>query len=436
MSRPAPRLLTALLLLATLPAIAGEPAPDPVRAVAMHVDGRRAQDLALLQRAVNINSGTFNTEGVRRVGELFRSEFEALGFSVTWVDGTPFGRAGHLVARRGERGPRVLLIGHLDTVFEPDSPFREFSLEGDIARGPGTSDMKGGIVVMLSALHALAAMDALDDLRLRIVLTGDEEEPGEPLVLARAALVEAARDSDIALGFENADDDPATAVVARRSSSTWTLNVTAPSAHSSQIFRADVGAGAVFEAARILEAFRTQLAGEEYLTFNPGVIAGGAQVEFDPARMTGQVAGKDNIIAPHVMVRGDLRALSVPQRDRARARMQEIVAAHLPLAGAGIAFSDGYPPLAPTDGNRRLLAAFDQASRDLGFGAVTAVDPRRAGAADISFVGGIVPMALDGLGLLGGDNHTEGEFADLRTLRVQAQRLALLLQRLGAGATP
>ncbi len=402
-----------------------------------HVDGNQEQSFALLERAVNINSGTLNAAGVRRVGDLFRAEFDTLGFRTEWVDGAPFARAGHLLAQRGEHGPRILLIGHLDTVFEPDSPFQKFQRQGYLARGPGTSDMKGGIVVMLAALRALAAMDSLDDVRITVVLTGDEEDAGEPQDLARAPLIEAARGSDIALGFENADDNPATAVIARRSATSWTLKVKASSAHSSQIFRDHVGFGAIFETARILQAFQSQLGGEEYLTFNPGLVLGGAQVEFEPEQLSGRATGKTNIIAPDAIVVGDLRAISVEQRDRARARMQEIVATPLPHAGAEITFQDGYPPLSPTDGNRKLLGLYDQVSRDLGFGPVTAVDPRDAGAADISFVGGIVPMALDGLGLLGGDNHTEKEFADLRTFRIQAQRLALLLYRLGleAGGT-
>ena len=428
-----PLFLSALIALTTPPLAARDALrdADAMAAIVTHVDANQEQAFALLERAVNINSGTLNAAGVRQVGDLFRAEFDALGFRTEWVDGAPFGRAGHLLAQRGDRGPRILLIGHLDTVFEPDSPFQKFDRQGHIARGPGTSDMKGGIVVILAALHALAAMDSLDTLRIMVVLTGDEEDTGEPQSLARAPLFEAARESDIALGFENADDDPATAVIARRSSSTWTLKVSAPSAHSSRIFREDTGAGAVFEAARILESFRTRLAGEEFLTFNPGIIVGGAQVDFDPALMTGRVAGKSNIIAPDTVVIGDLRAISVEQRDRARTRMQEIVAANLPHARAEITFQDGYPPLSPTDGNRKLLGLYDEASRDLGFGAVTAVDPRDAGAADISFVGGVVPMALDGLGLLGGGNHTAKEFADLRTFRIQTQRLALLLHRLG-----
>jgi glutamate carboxypeptidase len=290
--------------------------------------------------------------------------------------------------------------------------------------------MKGGIVVMLAALRALAALGALDDLRIIVVLTGDEEDAGDPQQLARAALLEAAAGADIALGLENADDNPATAVIARRGSSGWTLRVQSPGAHSSQIFRDAVGHGAIFETARILSGFRAQLGRQEYLTFNPGLILGGAGVEFDAAQLAGRAAGKGNIIAPETIVIGDLRAISTAQRDAAKMRMEEIVAATPPPASAQITFQDGYPPLSPTDGNRKLLALYDQASRDLGFGPVTAVDPRDAGAADISFVGASVPMALDGLGLLGGGNHSETEFADLRTFRIQAQRLALLLYRL------
>jgi glutamate carboxypeptidase len=431
------RFLVPALLLAALaspPAVTrADTAADAMTAIVTHVDENQEQAFALLERAVNINSGTLNAAGVRQVGDLFRAEFDALGFQSEWVDGAPFGRAGHLLARRGDHGPRILLIGHLDTVFELSSPFQKFERDGHIAHGPGTTDMKGGIVVILLALQALAAIHSLDDLRITVVLTGDEEDAGEPQSLARAALVEAAAGADVALGLENADDNPATAVIARRSSTSWTLSVKAPSAHSSQIFRDQIGSGAIFETARILQGFYTQLGGEEYLTFNPGLILGGAQVEFNPAQLSGRAAGKGNIIAPDAVVIGDLRAISAEQRDRAKARMQDIVAAHLPHAAAEITFQDGYPPLSPTEGNQKLLALYDQASRDLGFGPVTAVDPRDAGAADISFVGGLVPMALDGLGLLGGGNHTETEFANLRTFRVQTQRLALLLYRLGRG---
>jgi glutamate carboxypeptidase len=397
-----------------------------------YVKSRQAPAVALLEQAVNINSGTMNFKGVRAVGELFRPRFEALGFKTEWIDGASFGRAGHLVARREGKGKHVLLIGHLDTVFEPDHPFqRSQRVDENILRGPGTADMKGGIVVALTALEALQKAGALDSLAFTVVLHGDEEDSGAPLSSARATLIAAAEAADIAIGLENAADDPSTAVTARRSSGRWQIKVTAKTAHSSQIFTEEMGAGAIYELARILNGFYTQLRGEELLTFNPGLVAGSTQLEYVPEPLQARVSGKDNIIAPVAIASGDLRAITPQQITQTQARMREIVDAHLPQTNAEITFDEGYPPMAPTAGNARLLELYDQVSRDLGFGKVTAVNPRRAGAADVSFAADHVEMAIDGLGLLGGGSHTGDEFADLRTLQIQAQRLAVLLYRLG-----
>lgn len=386
----------------------------------------------LLEDVVNVNSGTMNFAGVRKVGEMLRPHFDALGFATRWVDGGPFGRAGHLIAERKGRGPHVLLIGHLDTVFEPNHPFQRFErVDQHLVRGPGTSDMKGGVIVGLAALRALEEAGVLDTLHITFVMHGDEEDSGAPLELARADIIQAAKAADIAIGLENADDDPATAVTARRSSGRWQLRAAGESSHSSQIFAETVGAGAIYELARILNAFYTELHREQHLTFNPGLIVGSTQIDYTPEPLSATASGKDNIVAPQAIASGDLRAISREQIARTKERMQAIVAAHLPRTTAEITFDDGYPPMAPSEGNRRLLTMYDAVSRDLGFGAVTAVDPRRAGAADIAFAADHVDMAIDGLGLLGGDGHTPKEFADLRTFQIQAQRLAVLLLRLG-----
>ena len=406
---------------------------DPAeRAIAARVDQGTAHAVDLLERLVNTNSGTMNFEGVRAVGAVLREELDALGFTTEWIDGTPFKRAGHLVAHRRRPGPRILLIGHLDTVFEPSSPFQKFErLDDRYARGPAIIDMKGGLVVMIKALEALKMEGALDALNLSIVLTGDEELPGEPLAAARAALVDAAKGAEIAIGFEDGPGDPRTAVIARRGTSSWRVDVTGKAAHSSQIFRSDLGAGAIFEAARILDTFRERLAGEPHLTFNPGVILGGTSVDFDAEAGSGSTSGKENVIAERATVSGDLRTLSLEQLRNVRERMRAIVAGSLPHTTATIAFDDGYPPLSPTDGNRRLLALYDQASRDVGTGPVGPVDPDRAGAADVSFVAGQVAMILDGVGLMGRDDHTVRETADLATVPSQTKRAAILLYRLG-----
>ncbi len=434
-----PGLLAALLLTAPcMRSHADASLADPTeRRLVEQVRAREPRAIELLEALVNINSGTQNFAGVRAVAERLRPELGDLGFRSQWLDGAGFGRAGHLIAERPGSGPHVLLIGHLDTVFEPDHPFQRFERADDnTARGPGTSDMKGGIVVALTALGALDALGVLDRLRLTFVLHGDEEDPGAPLGLAREALVAAAASANVALGLENAADDPGTAVTGRRSAGRWQLKVTGPSAHSSQIFAADVGPGAIYELARILNRFYEELHTEEYLTFNPGLVAGSTQLDFRPAPLAATVSGKDNIIAPVAVASGDLRALTPEQVARAQQRMRAIAADHLPHTTATLSFDEGYPPMAPSAGNERLLALYGAVSRDLGFGPVTAVDPRRAGAADIAFAAAHVDMALDGLGLLGGGAHTPGEFADLRTLPVQAQRLALLFHRLAGDAAP
>jgi glutamate carboxypeptidase len=400
-------------------------------AIVRAIDAGNPAALALLERAVNINSGTHNLEGVRQVGALFRAELDALGFETRWVDGSSWQRAGHLVAERRGGGPRLLLIGHLDTVFEKDSPFQTFvRIDERTARGPGIIDMKGGDVIIVAALKALHTAGALDRLNVIVVMTGDEEAAGAPLGTAREALVAAAAGAHAAIGFEDGPADPRFAVTARRSSSRWDLTVTATPAHSSQIFRSDVGYGAIFEASRIVNGFRERLSGEVHLTFNPGVMLGGTSLDFDDARSGGAAAGKSNVIADRARVAGDLRALSRTQVDRARTVMREIAAASLPGTKATLTFEDGYPPMAPAAGNARLLAAYSQASEDLGLGPVAAVDPDRAGAADISFIADRVTMALDGIGLSGRDDHTATETADLTTLPTQTRRAALLLYRL------
>ena len=405
------------------------------RSITATIDSHNAEALALLERIVNINSGTMNFAGVRAVGDALRPQFDALGFTTRWVDGAAFHRAGHLIAEHPGPGPKILLIGHLDTVFEPTSPFQRFErLDDSTARGPGVIDMKGGDVILLYALRALKDAGQLDRMNVVVVFDGDEEDAGSPRDVARTALVTAAQGARAALGFEDGAGDPKTAVISRRGAGSWDLRTTGTPAHSSQIFKPEVGAGAVYEASRILGEFYAKLHTQPYLTFSPGLALGGTLVQTDTTGTTGSASGKRNVVAEHMTVAGDLRALSPEQLAKAKKTMQDIVSHHLPKTSAEITFDDGYPPMAPTAGNRRLLAMYDRASRDIGAGSVVAVDPSRAGAADVSFVAPAVPMIIDGIGLSGHDDHTEKETADLRKLPSQTKRAALVLYRLSQGA--
>jgi glutamate carboxypeptidase len=256
------RILAVATLLSASPAMAAALAQAEQKMVAT-VDGQFEADVALLERLVNRNSGTNNIDGVTKVAEMLRPEFEALGFEVRWVPMAQTGRAGHLFAeRRGKAGNRrLLLIGHLDTVYEPDSPFQRFSREGNVGKGPGVGDNKGGIVVILSALKAMKAAGTLKDANIVVALTGDEEEAGKPRAIARRELVAEGKRADVALDFEGLARQGGFDMgsIARRSSNSWTLTTTGRSGHSSQIFSDGVGDGAIYEMARILTAFRMYL---------------------------------------------------------------------------------------------------------------------------------------------------------------------------------
>ena len=399
---------------------------SPEQSIRTEIAARRADQIAYLERLVNIPSGTLNTIGVREVGRVLGATLDSMGFRTSWIDMPPeMKRAGHLVATHvGKPGtPRVLLIGHLDTVFEGAN--QRFERVDSIAKGAGTSDMKGGDVIMLYALKALQATGALKDLNVTIVMTGDEEYSGDPLGVARAALIDAAKQSDIALAFEGGSRTSAT--IGRRSSSGWVLKVTGQQGHSSGVFRS--GYGAIYETARILDEFRRELTSETNLTFNPGTIVGGSDVAYDTLTQRGTTASKTNIIAPITWVQGDLRAMDEAQVVRAQTKMTEIVSRHLAGTTAEISFSDGYPPMAVTAGGERLLSLYSDASAALGYGPLTASDPARRGAGDLSFVAPYID-GVEGLGALGSGSHSPNESVNLPALTMQTERAALLLHRL------
>lgn len=399
--------------------------------IVQQIEANNVQALELLGKVVNINSGTLNFTGVKKVGDIFRKELDDLGFKTNWIDGQAFQRSGHLLANHPGKGKHLLLIGHLDTVFEPESPIQQYiMIDSNTMRGPGVCDMKGGDVIIIYALKALKKAGLLDAMNITVIMNGDEERSGKPLSLARKVLIEVAQSADVALGFENGDGNPKTAVIARRGSSSWKLTVSGNPAHSSQIFNESVGAGAIYEASRILNQFYQKLAAVEYLTFSPGLIVGGTSVNYDSTQSRGSAFGKNNVVAGTSLVTGDLRTISAQQLENTKSVMKNIVEKHLPGTSADMIFYDSYPPLAPTGGNKKLLGIYDNLSRELGFGPVSAVHPNKVGAADVSFTAPYVDMVIDGLGLCGADDHTENETADLTTLPMQTKRAAILLYRL------
>ena len=429
------RNLLAFAALLLTPAAASAALSPAERRMIATVDAEQARTLGMLERWVNQNSGSHNLPGVEAVGRMVRAELEPLGFQVRWIPLPKTGRAGHLVAtHRGRPGrKRLLLIGHLDTVFETDSPFQRWVQSGDKGSGPGASDDKGGDAVMVAALRAMHAAGTLRGANIEIVLTGDEEDSGTPLALARADLVAAGKRADAALDFEGLAQDNGADMgsIARRGVLDWTLKVTGRSAHSSGVGSGSAGYGANYELARIVDAFRRELP-EDKLTFNVGLIAGGTTAKLDRDEVRAEVTGKTNIIAAQAVARGDLRAISQEQLERATAKMRAIVAAALPGAKAEIDFGDGgYPPMPPTPGNQALLGRLNCVNRDLSLAEMAALDPLKRGAGDISFVAADVD-GLVGLGPSSSGDHTANEAVDIPSIFKQAKRAAILMSRLAS----
>lgn len=394
------------------------------------VAANNSEAIRFLKDVVNINSGTMNHQGVKKVGMVFKDAYSQLGFNTRWIEMSEVNRSGHLFAEiNGTKGKKLLLIGHLDTVFEEESPFQEFTMLNDsIAHAPGGNDMKGGDVIMLYALKALAENGLLKNAQIIVAYTGDEESAGKPLNISRKDLIDAAKRSDIALGFETSTGLNY-ATVARRGSSGWKVEVTGKRAHSSGIFNEDVGAGAIFEISRILNGFYNEVKGETYLTFNPGVILGGTHVTFESAMSKGTAFGKSNVVAQTALVKGGLRFISEAQKENTREKMKAIVADNLPQTSAMISFTDSYPAMGPTEGNMKLLHLLSQVSVDLKQGEVLAYDPGKRGAADTSFVAKYVDC-LDGLGTMGNGAHTPEETVNLKAIESLTKRTALLIYRL------
>ncbi|MBW0007388.1 MAG: M20/M25/M40 family metallo-hydrolase [Sphingomonas sp.] len=425
--------MSAIALAVSAPATAALSPPEQM--MLRTVDAEQVRTTAFLQRIVDQNSGTMNFAGVDAVRKMVEPEFTDLGFKTEWIDMKAAGRAGHLVARHigAKRGKRLLLIAHLDTVFEPDSPFQHWTPDGNWAHGPGAGDDKGGIAVIVAALRAMQAAGTLRQANITVFLTGDEEDAGNPLTVSRRDLIAEGKKADVALDFEDlsTDDGPNGPVdmgsIARRSAGSWTVTVTGRSAHS-----AGVGAnnyGAIYDLARILDQFRRELP-EDKLTYNVGIVGGGQTAKLDADRIRLEATGKTNIIAATAVARGDLRAISQDQIDRTRAKMRAIVGQPLAGAHAEITFDeDSYPPMPPTEANRALLTRLNAVNADMGLAQMGELDPAKRGAGDISFVAADVD-GLVGLGPSSDGSHTANEKVDVPSIFKQAKRAAILMSRL------
>lgn len=399
--------------------------------IVQYVEQQQKQQLALLERLVNKNSGTTNIQGVRATGNMLEPLFKQMGFTTRWVnEPTSMHRAPTFIAERiGTKGKRLLLIGHLDTVFPKNSPFQQFTRQGNIAKGPGIVDDKGGDVVILYALKALHASHLLDNTTIRVVLTGDEEDSGKPTSISRKPLFDAAKQSDIALDFE-CDISQDTATIGRRGISMWAIKTKGVQAHSALIFKPAIGYGAIYELSRILNTVREQFEHDNNVSVNTGLILGGTDVHYDKNKSQGNSFGKENVIAQTAMATGDFRFTSSAEQDATSKKMQAIVAQNLSGTKAEISIQNGIPAMAPTKQNADLLNHYSEVSEALGYGTVKPLPANLRGAGDISHIANLVSANLAGLGPLGAGIHSPNETLDIPSLSMQTKRTAIFIYQL------
>jgi glutamate carboxypeptidase len=244
------------------------------------VDKNQDQILSELKSHVEINTGTANIEGLNQYRDLLSADLEALGFitethsssdiDVLSCKGGSIQIADHLVAKRaGSAKNRVLMNGHMDTVFSKEDEFQTLSIADDgVLKGPGVADMKGGIVIMINALRALHAQGLLDDTNLTVLFNSDEEIGS---LGSRQLIEELARQHDLGLVFEGSSNNLATR--ARKGWGQVRLRVTGRESHAGGAH--EEGVSATLELAHKVIEIEKLTDYSRKVTVNTGVFSGG-----------------------------------------------------------------------------------------------------------------------------------------------------------------
>ncbi|HEY3694120.1 glutamate carboxypeptidase [Phenylobacterium sp.] len=400
----------AVLMLATPAQAAPRPAPRDAQVWAAAQAARAAQ-LDLIKAAVNIDSGTGDVEGGRKVAGLLVPRLQALGMTVETIPAEAPGLADNVVATlQGAGKGRILLIGHLDTVFEPGTAARRpFRIDGDKAYGPGVSDEKGGVV------QAIYALQILHDLKFRdfgtiTFLMESSEERGSPGT--RRLIDRLVRAHDVELNLEPGDA-PDAITVWRKGSATYQIAVKGRAAHAG--VAPQDGRNAAVELIHQLAAI------EQFPRSGPGLTA----------NLTILKAGsRDNIIPEDAMGRVNVRVRDKADFDRVEAALQAAAATTVvPDATVAVTRESAYPPL-PDNPQTQALAARAQAiyarlGRTLATGG-------NGGASESALAAEAGTPALDGLGPVGGGFHAEREFLDLATVTPRLYLLTRMMMSLGA----
>jgi glutamate carboxypeptidase len=360
-----------------------------------------------LETLVNQDSGTYNRPGVNRVGDLLARSFEDLGFSVGRLQQAEFGD--HLLASYGTaEGSRSLLcVGHMDTVYPAGTTeSRPFRLEGERATGPGVLDMKGGLTVLLFALHALSGTKspAFRGTRFSVFLNSDEEV-GSPT--SRETICELARQHDAALVLEPARPG-GECVIGRKGVGYFRLEVFGRQAHAGS--QPELGANAIWELAHKICAMQALNDRERGTTVNVGAVRGGE---------------RSNVVPDYACAEVDLRVWSLEEAERVTRAFREIAErAEISGTTAKLTGDVSTPPWPTNEATRGLLVVLQEAGKELG---LEVKGVTSGGGSDGSRTAQFIP-SLDGLGPVGSQMHSPEEFLVVSSLRQRAALLARFIE--------
>jgi len=369
-----------------------------------HYDTLKQQEadaLAFLGSLVNQDSGSDNPAGVNQVGERMADALQGLGFRLYWVPRED--RGNHLVVRAGDGPRRMLLLGHMDTVYSRGTAHaRPFRTEGEKAFGPGVADMKGGLAALVFAMRALAAGGNLPPAgtAITIVLNSDEEVFSP----TSRALIEREAQGAAAVAVMEPARVNGECVVARRGGGRYVLEVRGRAAHAGN--QPELGINAIWDLAQKVCAIQGLASGFEGTTVNVGTFRGGE---------------RSNVIPDHAVAEIGVRAWT-PDGAEALTRALEAIAAtaHVPGATAKLGGEWGFPPWPEQEGTGTLLALYREAAAPLG---VTVGTVKAGGASDGNRTWRHAPT-LDGLGPAGDRFHSPDEFIWTRSLVERAAILA------------
>lgn len=363
--------------------------------------------LTLLEKLVNIDSGSTNKEGIDKIGKELSKIYEDLGFLVETIHETNHGN--HLLIKHKKANdPKIIVVAHMDTVFKKGTAKeRPFAIKDGIAFGPGVIDMKGSHVALIYALKALVHNNRNGYENVQIVLNSDEEI-GSPT--SRALIEKYATGKDYALIMEPARKD-GSLVTARRGGGRYSLYVQGKGAHSG--IEPQNGISAIAELAHKIIQLHALTNHDEGISVSVGLIEGGESV---------------NTIAPSAVGHVDVRISKMEQADWLDKRIKEICSKP-DIPGTSITLEGGInrPPMVKNEQTVALLNIIQALGTELG---ITITDVATGGGSDASFTSAEGVPTIDGLGPVGGNAHSDEEYLEVASLVERTNLLAELIAKL------